>query len=269
MMFFLFWFLIGLFVPFAFMDSGGSVNNIVAYMFLLMIGITYLFDGWRRVLFTVSLIVVYIFMNIIEYFYPELVAVYSPEAQFIDRILQTPFIFVISFHVLLLFAREYERVHRKLLDLANFDELTGLYNRRIFNKIMEEAVQRNDNSIHLVLLDLDFFKKINDQYGHTTGDEVLIWLANLLKQKFPESIQIVSRWGGDEFAVIYHGKRNELELILNDIKSSFHAYVKNYEKTAGISSSIVSFCDYRTTKETIIAADQILYSEKEKNHLQH
>ncbi len=265
--FLFFCFLVGFFLPFAFMDSGGSSNNVIAYMFLLLIGIVYLFEGWQRIFLSVSLIIVYVVLNVLEFIHPELVAVYPVKTQLIDRIIQVPFVAVLSFLALLAFTKEYERVHKKLTAFANYDELTGLYNRRIFNRIMDEALKSNDKSIHLALLDLDFFKKINDQHGHNAGDEVLIWLSELLKENFQMNRQIVSRWGGDEFAIIYHGEKKELEDRLDEIQKAFNSYVKDYEKTAGISCSIVSFQNYKTIKETITAADRTLYEAKQKNHV--
>jgi diguanylate cyclase (GGDEF)-like protein len=210
-----------------------------------------------------TLIVVFIAMHALEYYCPDVVVVYTEWNQFVDRMIQIPLLLLASFFIILQFAKEYERVNLKLTDFANFDELTGLYNRRILNKAMEEAVEDTNASIHLALLDLDNFKQVNDKYGHYTGDEVLKKLSSILQKTFDLDNHIVSRWGGDEFAIVYYGKKDELIQKLEDIKKSYRAYVSVYEETLGISISIVSFRDYDKVSQMLIAADKQLYKEKQ------
>ncbi len=93
-------------------------------------------------------------------------------------------------------------VHFK--EQATVDFLTGLYNRRFFEKQLETAIERAKREkvpFSLIILDLDFFKRINDQYGHVTGDQVLQQLARLIKKNI-RKIDIAARYGGEEFAVI-------------------------------------------------------------------
>lgn len=259
-----FLFLISIFLPFAFVDSGGSNNNAMGYTFLLLIATTYLFNGWRRLFLVAMLIVVFMALHALEYYHPEMIAVYSEWSQFMDRMIQIPLLLLVSFLIILRFAKEYERMNQKLNYIANFDELTGLYNRRMFNKAMEEAERNNNEQIQLALLDLDNFKKVNDKYGHYIGDEVLKELSALLQNTFGLGQNIVSRWGGDEFAIIYYGEKDELIQKLEVIREAFRAYVSAYEETAGISTSIVSFSDYDKVSQTLIAADHQLYKEKMK-----
>jgi len=145
-----------------------------------------------------------------------MIAVYSGWNQFLDRMIQIPLLLLASFLIILRFANEYERVNQKLDVFANFDELTGLFNRRMFNKAMEETIEDSKEPIHLALLDLDNFKKVNDKYGHYVGDEVLIELSGLLQKIFGFDKHIVSRWGGDEFAIIYYGEKFHLAAFLPD-----------------------------------------------------
>lgn len=261
-MFGVFLFLICLFLPFAFVDSGGSNNNAMGYTFLLLIATTYLFNGWKRFFLVIALIIVFMGMHAVEYFYPQTIAVYTGWNQFVDRMIQIPLLLLVSFLIILRFANEYESVNNKLDAFANLDELTGVYNRRMFNKAMEEASEHKNEAIHLALLDLDNFKKINDKHGHHIGDEVLKKLSADLQEVFSLEKNIVSRWGGDEFAIIYYGAKEELIQKLKDVKESFSAYAGTYEETTGISTSIVSFGDYDTVSLMLAAADRILYKEK-------
>lgn len=91
---------------------------------------------------------------------------------------------------------------RKALELALLDPLTGLANRRHFDDIFNAAAERGMATRHaLLLLDLDDFKPINDQYGHPMGDEVLRIVSERLRHAVKER-DLVSRLGGDEFSVI-------------------------------------------------------------------
>ena len=263
-MFIIFLMIICVFLPFAFADSGGSQNNAVGYIFLLLIAITYLFRSWRRAFLVCALIAVFAAMHAVEFFHPELIAQYSAWDQFVDRMIQIPLLLTAAFFILLRFAREYERVNEELGTYANVDELTGLYNRRRFNRAMEEAVKDREQDIQLALLDLDHFKSINDNYGHCVGDEVLKELSGLLRDRLGGDRHIVSRWGGDEFAVIYYGEKDTLLRELEEIGEAFRASVSGFEESAGISTSVVSFRDYHKVTQLLVSADHQLYEEKQK-----
>ncbi|HQF32323.1 MAG TPA: diguanylate cyclase [Petrotogaceae bacterium] len=264
-MFGFFFFLIWIFFPFAFLDSGGSNNNAIGYAFLLLITVTYLFGGWKRFFLIFSLIGIFMILHAVEFYFPHLITAYPANAQFTDRMIQIPLLLFASFMIILRFAREYEAVNIKLDDYAKFDELTGLYNRRMFNGEMEEAMRNKKEEIFLVLLDLDNFKKVNDRCGHIIGDEVLKKLADFLRKFLGQGRNIVSRWGGDEFAVIYYGTRIALFEKLECLKKEFKEYVSFYEKTTGISASIIELALYENVSQILIAADQELYKEKARN----
>lgn len=96
------------------------------------------------------------------------------------------------------------RVSSALEDLARTDELTGLLNRRgMAERIDAELARsvRDNQEMSVVICDVDFFKKINDRYGHDVGDEVLVRLADRLKETVRGS-DSVGRWGGEEFIVL-------------------------------------------------------------------
>lgn len=93
---------------------------------------------------------------------------------------------------------EYTRIR----DLSMRDPLTGLFNRRVMEEMLEiETCRRELSSFSLLILDLDDFKKVNDTYGHAAGDEVLKWVATVMRQNFRKH-DIIARYGGEEFAVL-------------------------------------------------------------------
>jgi diguanylate cyclase (GGDEF)-like protein len=95
---------------------------------------------------------------------------------------------------------------QKLKDQATIDDLTQIPNRRGFRERMELEFSRSRRSrkdpLSLVMIDIDFFKKVNDNYGHDAGDAVLVRVGQVLQRVFKRSGDFISRYGGEEFAVI-------------------------------------------------------------------
>lgn len=105
---------------------------------------------------------------------------------------------------LVLHAEELKQVNRDLQHLAVTDPLTGLYNRRHFEKLMENEVAlsiRNDETNSIILIDIDNFKKVNTEHGHTAGDELLRAVADIINARMRKT-DVACRYGGDEFFVL-------------------------------------------------------------------
>lgn len=97
-----------------------------------------------------------------------------------------------------------EQSQRKLEFLSNHDPLTNLYNRNHFDKTVQQLQRRSphtEQAFSLVVIDIDYFKDINDTYGHSVGDVILQELAKILLHEVREHDQ-VTRWGGEEFVVL-------------------------------------------------------------------
>ncbi len=109
---------------------------------------------------------------------------------------------------------EHHRHQRHIEALAFRDPLTGLANRAAFQAAFDEAVAaaKDGESFGLVMIDLDFFKQINDAMGHDAGDAVLKGLAGQLRRAFRQS-DVVARLGGDEFAVLLRGVDDDAALM--------------------------------------------------------
>lgn len=103
-----------------------------------------------------------------------------------------------------IYERSRERVERNLLRQAVTDSLTGLVNRRGFLDAIQREharARRHGQPLSLLLVDLDHFKAVNDQYGHEAGDAVLVALAELLNERLRES-DLAARFGGEEFVIM-------------------------------------------------------------------
>lgn len=93
----------------------------------------------------------------------------------------------------------------ELKQLSIMDNLTGVLNRRgFFEKYEELGFKRKDNleNVAMMMIDLDFFKTINDRYGHITGDQVLVAIGKILKEQIQSKVDIIGRLGGEEFAIL-------------------------------------------------------------------
>jgi len=102
------------------------------------------------------------------------------------------------------FADDLRKANERLEELAFRDGLTGLYNHRYFQEVLEKEIERATRYKHplgLLLFDIDFFKKVNDTFGHPAGDQVLINLARAVTKSI-RPCDVVARYGGEEFAVI-------------------------------------------------------------------
>lgn len=100
--------------------------------------------------------------------------------------------------------RQYQQANQLEKQIARQDHLTGLNNRRSFIELASpfwSAAERGERPLSLVMMDIDHFKQVNDQYGHKTGDDVLVVVANLLRE-YGRPSDIVARWGGEEFVIL-------------------------------------------------------------------
>ncbi|MBL0125489.1 MAG: diguanylate cyclase [Betaproteobacteria bacterium] len=98
---------------------------------------------------------------------------------------------------------ELEGLHVQLKELASHDSLTGLLNRRAYQEQTEWIIRnavRQRQGVSLLMIDLDFFKRVNDQFGHAEGDRVLFLIANILNDTCRQN-DVSARYGGEEFAV--------------------------------------------------------------------
>jgi diguanylate cyclase (GGDEF)-like protein len=158
--------------------------------------------------------------------------------------------------------------NRQLVHLASHDPLTGLLNRRAFNRRSEEAIAEAivaGTGLSLLTLDLDRFKSINDVHGHADGDQVLQQVAEVLRSAFCEPA-IVARIGGDEFSVLLPGHHNfEAQQYASVFLTLFKSIFAEHNKAGalGVSVGIASFPEHGDElKQLQNNADTALYHAK-------
>lgn len=151
---------------------------------------------------------------------------------------------------------------------ATTDPLTQLLNRREMDKRLESAMlqyQRNQRPFSIVIADIDFFKKVNDSYGHKQGDQVLIAIAEVLRNNTRKTDSI-SRWGGEEFLVLLPetnaaGAVNLAEKIRKNAQEvAFYHGESEFKVT--LTCGICEFDGKLALDELISNADQALYEGK-------
>lgn len=150
----------------------------------------------------------------------------------------------------------------KLKQMAHIDKLTGLYNRHYMMEILEQLASNADGSV-LAIADIDFFKKINDTYGHNAGDYVLQRMAELLKEASDDAY--VCRWGGEEFLILLSGhlvNDGVFEEICRKIGKSEFSF-EGKEITVTITIGVAYRRKDETIDKWIQRADEKLYYGKE------
>lgn len=157
-------------------------------------------------------------------------------------------------------------VEEKLLIISTIDELTGAYNRRAFNDNLKLNIlhaKKNREPLSMLMLDIDFFKNLNDSNGHDVGDLILVALVSILA-KSTRKKDTIARWGGDEFTVMLPNTgQDEAKLlaqrVINEV-SSFN-FSNNIRVTISVGITELLSSDY--SNSFIKRSDQALYKAKE------
>lgn len=164
--------------------------------------------------------------------------------------------------------------------IVSIDPLTKISNKRQFLYTMQRNTDmvRNgykDNELYLVMIDANYFKEINDNYGHAEGDLALIRISQALKYMcadFKNYRITISRFGGDEFAIITFVENKE---VVEDIITTTEKYLKELTEKdkapykISLSYGYYKYDDYMSIKDFIDLADNSLYEKKKKYHAQH
>ncbi|MCH1624584.1 GGDEF domain-containing protein [Ferdinandcohnia quinoae] len=168
-------------------------------------------------------------------------------------------------------AIQHTHLYTKIEDMALKDGLTDLLNQRAFQKLLKEHFPTNNESeLSLILIDIDYFKHYNDTNGHLLGNEVLIQLANVLRQSIRE-MDLAFRFGGEEFVVLLPNTEKLIaikiaEQIRENVEKTPFPYGENQPKGClTISLGVASSMGLKTTAtfELVDEADKSLYKAKE------
>ncbi len=175
---------------------------------------------------------------------------------------------VVTLIVIFLIQFAFNRYQWQLEEMASTDKLTGLLNRHAFTILIDKLIaeyRRAPRPISMLVVDIDHFKRVNDEHGHQIGDEVLKIVARRLESGLRES-DLAVRWGGEEFLLALKGcDRNEALRIAENLRESIGALpIEIQGKTLNLTISIgvSEFNGKESPDQTIDRADSALYKAK-------
>jgi two-component system, chemotaxis family, response regulator WspR len=188
-------------------------------------------------------------------------------------------------------AREQLEAKNAILEkLSSIDGLTGIANRRRFDDTLKsewQRARRSHSTVGLILIDVDFFKKYNDQYGHLQGDDCLRKVANALASVIKRPADLVARYGGEEFVVLLPDTQPEgVDFIAEQLRASVETISLPHAKsdvpprlplpthngsvvTISLGSTVVAPVDEQGYLQLIEAADRGLYAAKAAGRNRH
>ena len=253
--------------------------NIGVQHFLMVLLVLCFFSSYKnyagKIIFAVCL---GIFRIILFYLYHSAIPVWplptGPENML--QILNTTIIFWCISVIAFIFSKDGQELEGKLIEYnnqlqkqANTDTLTGLYNRRKAMERLDDIVKHPDanGDFCLCIADIDFFKKVNDNYGHDFGDEVLKKIAGILKSE-TQGKDFAARWGGEEFLLIFMNcNGDEAYVKLEDIRRKIKdAKVCRGDDVVSVTMTfgLAEYSFNHGLEATIKEADEKLYMGKEK-----
>ncbi|MCJ8169989.1 diguanylate cyclase [Atopomonas sediminilitoris] len=181
-----------------------------------------------------------------------------------DDFLRKPF-FPEELHIRVMHCLERQELIEQLYQLAHCDALTGLFNRRhFFNHAPALLKQAHDaqQSVCVAMLDIDFFKRVNDNYGHDVGDVVIQRFANLLQENFQDAL--LARLGGEEFALlVLNQSASSLAAELDDLREQCALIEYGQSGAPELSYSAGVCAQGADIDELLKGADELLYDAKQ------
>ena len=151
------------------------------------------------------------------------------------------------------------------------DKLTQIHNRQNLLTYINTKIRSHEDRLFLIMMDIDYFKRINDTFGHQEGDQALIRTANALKSAAQSMNRrpYLARFGGDEFIVVAEAENiEEVQALCKEIQDQLDYFSSWSEKKYQMSLSIgvAEWQEGMKQKDLIEAADQTLYRVKEEHH---
>jgi len=241
-------------------------------MWLILFPIASVMLKGRKLGLRLSILFVIMAISLIGYLHPEVTA----REYFNIILVESLVIVVIDFYEKTktdLINRAKEALE-KAEDAAMHDSMTGLYNRRFFNQIFNKEINRSyreSRPLGFFILDIDYFKQFNDNFGHSVGDNAIVAVTNAMKSRLLRTEDYLFRLGGEEFGGIivgndFAGIRETVESLLTAVE--ILKIERKYRKaskylTVSIGLILIPKDSQLTEEEIYITADKALYNAKD------
>lgn len=231
----------------------------IVYMVLAMVAIATFLPTTAAVIFGCLAFLVDMSAVILAYYHPVDVELVTAESELNSTICSLMIVLFSVFTISIILNVQQKK------QAADHDALTGLYNRRYLNRYLERLAQKGKKDVYAALIDLDFFKKVNDEYGHAFGDEVLIEFARILERNLIAD-GIAVRFGGEEFMLILPDvTEEEIRRMLAKVRADYILFGKQKKNRAfTFSCGVEQFADGMDVSDVYRQADEKLYLAKER-----
>ncbi len=273
--------LYGVFIlfPTLWFSTGGATGSTMPFVVLMGIFIVIAFNGRFRAICLIVVIIMYLTFTLLELRFPDLSTPYqSRDTHYADLAIGMFLSYCVSVYLAYQVLTNYKKSKHeaellvKQLELSSIlDPLTGIYNRRyLTSAINDEMRKAYDDGSELVLciFDIDFFKKINDTYGHNYGDRVLVELSKCIGDSL-DSSEVFGRYGGEEFLIIFKDCGLDKALVkMNMIYHSIERMQVNNSDRITISSGMSVYYKGISFSNFLESADKNLYKAKENGRSQ-
>lgn len=259
----------------------GGIAGSVPYYFMLLVCFTAIILHKLRYKLVLGIqFLVLGSLLYIDYYYPHMIVQYpSREAKYLDISIAMVLLGMMLFLILVKVMKEYNIVLSKiqnsydsLMDVnqqlhvrSMTDELTGICNRRyIMEELNNLRSATKDEPISVIMMDIDYFKKINDRYGHAIGDEVLISVSSLMNSRMRRTDHL-ARFGGEEFFVLLRNTSSDVAVKRADeIRNSVQNMIwKHDDLKVTISCGVYEVEDIMDIDGILNKSDEALYESKE------
>src|SRR5690606_23839515 len=161
-----------------------------------------------------------------------------------------------------------EGMRQELVYLATHDSLTKLLNKQTFTELVEKQIRGSSSNHYIAMIDIDYFKNINDQHGHLAGDRALLAVSSII-QSFQDDHVLAARYGGEEFIVYLQVDRaDEAVRIMDQLREAIRSKPiiidEQLSLPVHVSIGLAPIAPGTSLQESIQLADKYLYSAKEQ-----
>ncbi len=253
----------------------GWNSGIQHFLFMLiLLNLIFIYMS-QKAQFVVTILLCII--RLMLYYYCKFNAAVVDMSAVVDQIIQvvtTIYVFLLLYICGVMLCQDSQKMERKLTEynnelqqIANTDTLTKLWNRHYLMKYIAAKIKNPYGFMSIAIGDIDFFKKVNDTYGHECGDEVLKTLARVFVENM-DGKGVVARWGGEEFIFVYENAngdeaKQKLAQLQDAVKKTVIAY-NGLEIKVTMTFGVVEFDNGISLDENICIADERLYLGKKE-----